>query len=246
MDFLRTDGIIIKEVSVGEADKIVSILTGQTGKITAYARGARKPRNRLTAVTQFLCYSDMILIPGRDFYTVSSAEIRDSFYHLGADLETLTYYAHMTDILNDVIQENQPSQKTMQLFLNSIYMITKKGKSAELITRIFELRLLKILGYTGVFKACGACNNITEGHSYFSFMQCAILCDKCKVKDPYATRLSPGALNAIIHITTASIDKLFKFDVSSDVLKELDYIITRYLSERLEKKYTKLSFLKKI
>lgn len=62
MSYVKTTGIVIKEVHTGEADKILTIFTRNLGKITASAKGARRPRSRLIAGTQLLCYSDFVLL----------------------------------------------------------------------------------------------------------------------------------------------------------------------------------------
>lgn len=245
MDFLKTDGIVLKEIPAGDADKILFILSSKAGKIKVYARGARRPRNRFSLSSQFLCYAEYVLTYGKEMYTLSSAEVKESFYETRTDLELLTYSAHMSDILQDVVMENQPAGKTLQLFLNSIFMMSKKQKNKALITKIFELRLLKILGYASCMRDCSVCHTMRQEH-FFSFSNCGIMCSECKNRDPHATKISEGTLQAIGHITCSPLEKLFGFDVSATVLQELEYVVSRFLQDRLERKYTKLNFLDKI
>jgi len=246
MSFLRSKGIVIKETSTGEADRIVTIFTNNRGKIAAVAKGSKRPKNKLAAGTQFLCYSDFVLFKGSELYTVNTCDIIEAFYELRNDIVRLTYAAHMTDIINDVIQENQSSPKVLRLFLNTLYMLSKTQKSPELVTRIFEIRLLSMLGYAPYVNACIQCDNDKMDNVSFSFEKCGFLCEKCLPADKSAMKISLGTAKALYYIVHSQLKDLFKFELSPQVLQELKVINRRYLKERLEHDYTKLDFLKTI
>ncbi len=246
MSYLRTKGIIIKEVHVGEADKIVTIFSGDNGKLSARAKNARRPRSKLAAGTQYLCLSDFVLFKGSDMYSINSCDIAEPFYEIRNDLEKLTYAAHMTDIVGDVIQENLPSKRLLQLFLNSLYMLSKTEKNPELVVRVFELRLLTIIGYGPRVKGCVACGSEDYSDCFFSFEKCGIVCKSCVGGINGVMSISPGTARALKHIVHSGMKELFGFDVSSDVLNELGRLSGRYLREQLDKEYTKLDFLKSL
>jgi DNA repair protein RecO (recombination protein O) len=248
MGYIKTQGIVIKEVNVGEADKIITILSGEYGKMSIVAKGARRLRSRLAACTQFLCYSSFVLFKGRDLHTINSCEMIESFSEAGNDLVKLTYAAHMADLIYDTIQENQPAGRTLKLFLNTLYYLIKTDRSPELITKIFELRYLCILGYTPYVKGCINCMNETLEGLSFSFKKCGFICnnESCISIDPFMYKISPGTARAIYHIVYSSMDKLFNFELSKPILTELTIIVDRFLREMLEKDYNKLKFLRNI
>jgi len=248
MSYLRTKGIVIKEVNTGEADKIITIFSKSQGKIFAHAKGARRPRSKLVASTQLLCYSDFMLFKGRDMFSINSCEVIEPFYEIRNDIIKLTYSAHMIDIISDVIQENQPSSRVLQLLLNTLYMLAKTDRKPELLAKIFEIRLMAILGYTPFVKGCMVCGKDELDKTFFSFKNCGLICSSkdCLSTDPYAMRIAPGTVKALCHIIYSKMDQLFNFSVSEEVLSELAYISRRYLRERLEKDYTKLDFLKEL
>ncbi|HPZ05125.1 MAG TPA: DNA repair protein RecO, partial [Clostridiales bacterium] len=102
MSFLRTEGIVVREVSTGEADKIITLLTKGQGRVTALVKGGRRPRSRLSAASQVLCYGDWVLYRGRDLYSVNSCDVIEPFYEIRNDVVKLTYAAHFTDILMEL------------------------------------------------------------------------------------------------------------------------------------------------
>lgn len=244
MAFLKTKGIIIKEVNTGEADKVVTIFSEREGKITAYARGSRRPKNSLSACTQFLCYSDLLLYSGKEMYNLSSCQLIESFYNLREDMVRLTYSSYFSDLINDIVQENEPAGDVLKLFLNSLFMLTKSTHDPKLIVRIFEMRLMVLLGYSPDVKGCVACENTDTDNKSFSYQKCGFVCNSCAELHEQIQKISPGAARAIQYIVYSNANSLFSFTVSKSVLNELESIFRRYLSERLEKKYNKLDFLK--
>jgi len=248
MSFLKTQGIVIKEVSTGEADKIITIFTRNRGRISAVARGGKRPKSKLAAASQILCYGEYILYSGKQLYTVNSCDIIEPFYEIRNDIVKLTYAAHFIDIVLEIAQENQPAPKLLQLLLNSLYMLAKTEKQPELVSAIFELRALVTAGYAPHVSQCIRCGQEAKGYYSFSYEKCGFLCDKeeCLEEDRASVPLSPGASRAIQHIVYARMNELFSFGVSQEVLEELGHITRRYLRQQLERDFTKLNFLKNI
>lgn len=247
MGHIKTKGMIVREVNTGEADKIVTIFSKNFGKITGTAKNARRPKSNLVAGTQFLCYSDFVLYKGKEMYSINSCDIIEPFYEIRNDIIRLTYAAHIIDIILDIIQENQPASKVLQLLLNTMHMLCKSDKNPELLVRIFELRLMSILGYAPNVKGCMECGSEEmSGGLAFSFSKCGVLCSACKIKDKLAMDISAGTYRTMNHIIYSSPQELFSFNVSDTVLNELGRINRRFLKDRLERDYTKLEFLREL
>lgn len=248
MAFLNTMGIVIKEVNVGEADKIVTILTKNYGRISALAKGGKRPKSAISAASQIMCYSDFVLYSGKEMYSINSCEVIEPFYEIRNDMEKLTYAAHFMDIVLELAQEDQPAPRLLQLLLNSLYMLAKTEKQPELISRIFELRALSVSGYAPHTASCIVCGQEAENFYSFSFSKCGFICDreKCSATDKCSLPLSTGASRAMQYIIYSKMKDLFKFRLSDDVLDELERVMKRYLREQLERDFTKLDFLKSI
>lgn len=244
MSYIKTKGVILKEINVGEADKIVTIFSKNKGKITGSAKGARRPKSRFVAGSQLFCYSEFVLFKGKDMYSINSCDVIEPFYEIRNDLVKLTYAAHINEIVVDNVQEEQPSSKVLQLFLNSLYMLAKTEKAPEQIARVFEIRLMAILGYAPSVIGCIKCGKEDFTDFSFSFINCGFLCKGCIADDKYALNLSEGAARAINYIVYSNIKNVFNFEVSKKILGELERVSKRYLKDRLDREYNKLDFLK--
>jgi len=248
MAFLKTRGIVVKEVGTGEADKIITIFCRNQGRISALVKGGKRPKSKLSAGSQLMCYGEYVLYSGKDMYSVNSCEVLEPFYEIRNDMVKLTYAAHFMDIVLEIIQENQPSPKLLQLLLNSLYMLAKTEKPPELVSRVFELRALSSAGFAPHVSSCMICGLEPLKTYSFSFSMCGFICDRegCSTRDNFAPELSLGAARAIQYIIYTRKEELFSFRLSQEVLEELERITRRYLRERLERDFTKLDFLKSI
>ena len=188
------------------------------------------------AATQFLCFGEYLLYKSGDSYTINSCETIEIFYNIRTDLDKLKYAAHITKIINDVTTENQNTYRVLQLYLNTLYMISETDKKLSLINSIFTLRLLSIIGFRPIIDECKNCKS-KENLSYFSFKDCGLKCEPCGKQDKGAIKITNTTIDAIRYIILADSKKIFSFEVPEETIKELEIISKIYLREKLEREY---------
>ena len=144
MGIVKTKGIIIAENNLNDYDKMLTILTPGLGKIGCVAKGARRTKSLLLAGTQFLCFGEYILYKAGEIYSMNSCEIIEVFYPIRTDFEKLRYAVHITKMISDVTTENQNSYRILQLFLNTLYIISETNKDLNLVLSTFKYFVSKI------------------------------------------------------------------------------------------------------
>jgi len=236
MKTVKTKGIIIAEKMMSDFDKMLTILTPNIGKIECVAKGARRPKSLLMAGTQFLCFGEYLLYKGSDNYSMNSCETIELFYNIRTDLDKLKYAVYITKIINDVTTENQNNYKILQLYLNTLYVISNTDKDLELIISIFRLRLLSIIGYKPEINECKTCKS-KQGLTKFSIKDNGFKCTECGKTDKGAIEMSETTKDAIRYIILADAKKIYSFNIPEDSRKELKIISKIYLTEKLEKEY---------
>ena len=232
----KVNGIVIAESNMGDFDKMLTILTPNLGKIGCIAKGSRRPKSLLLAGTQFLCFGEYLLYKSGDIYHINSCETIEQFYHIRIDLDKLTYASFITKIISDVTTENQNTYSTLKLFLNTLFMISETDKNLDVILAVFELRLMKILGFAPQIRRCTTCKK-TEDLNHFSFIDNGFKCEFCSKQDSGAIKMTETTKNAIEYIMEADSKKIFSFQIPEDSQKELSLIAKIYLNEKLEKEY---------
>ena len=235
MGIIKTKGIILSESNMNDFDKMLTVLT-PTGKIGCAAKGARRPKSLLMAGTQFLCFGEYMMYQGTSSYHINSCDTIELFYPIRTDLDKLKYAAHITKIINDVTDENQNTYRILQLFLNTLYMISETDKDLDFILSVFKLRLLCLLGFTPQIKACTNCKT-GENITHFSIRDNGFKCEACSKIDKGAIRISDSTKTAMQYIVLADPKKIFSFQISEENLQELNLVSNLYFNEKLEKEY---------
>ena len=192
----------------------------------------------LMAGTQFLCFGDYLIYQGASSYNINSCEVNEIFYNLRIDLEKLQYASHITKIINDVTDENQNTYKILQLFLNTLYVLSETDKNMDLVIATFKLKLMCFLGFTPIIDRCSNCKKQEDLKlNYFSFKDNGLKCEICSRQDKGAIEISEATLNAIKYIVLAPPKRLFSFNLSQESIRELEIIAKIYLNEKLDKEY---------
>ena len=189
------------------------------------------------AATQFLCFGNYLIYQGASSYNINSCEVNEVFYNLRMDLEKLQYASHITKIINDVTDENQNTYKILQLFLNTLYVLSETDKNMDLTISIFKLKLMCLLGFTPIIDKCSNCKQSEVPLYHFSFRDNGLKCDICSKQDKGAIEISEATINALKYIVLAPPKKLFSFNLSEKNIKELQIISNIYLNEKLDREY---------
>lgn len=236
MGIIKTKGIIISENNTSDFDKMLTMLTPGLGKISCAAKGARRPKSTLLAGSQFLCFGEYMLYKGANSYNINSCETIEVFYNLRTDLDKLDYAVFITKIISDVTTENQNNYKILQLFLNTLYIISETDKNLELVLSIFKMRLLSILGLRPNIAECVTCKAKEDLHS-FSIKDNGFKCKACAKLDTSAITMEEATKKGIQYAILAEPKKLYSIQLSETAIKEFSLISRVYLNEKLEKEY---------
>lgn len=186
--------------------------------------------------TQFLCFGEYILYKGNNTYNINSCETIEMFYDIRIDLDKLKYAVYITKIINDVTTENQNSYKILQLFLNTLYVISKTEKDLDLVMSIFRIRLMSIIGFRPNIDKCTNCGAV-DGFNYFSFLDNGFKCINCGRLDKGAVQISETTKDAIRYIVLSDAKKIYSFEINEEAKRELEIVSKLYLTEKLEKEY---------
>lgn len=230
MPIIKTKGIIILENCVNDYDKMLTMLTPDLGKISCSAKGAKRPKNALLAGSQLLCFGEYILYknPTSEIYCVNSCEVIEVFYNIRTDLDKLELASKITKIIQKVTTENQNSNKILQLYLNTLYVISKGEKDFDLILAIFKMRLLAILGFAPNILNCVGCGSRTN-LNFFSFKDNGFKCANCSKQDKSGITMLEASKNAIQYTICAEPKKIYSFDIPKEAIKEFKTISKIYL-----------------
>lgn len=234
-------GMVLSAMPVGDFDKRITILTKERGKITAFARGARRPNSQLMAGSNPFSFGEFELFEGKSAYSLSKVTISNYFRELTQDLEAVYTGFYFLEFCGYFCQENNDEKDMLKLLYQSLRALESPAYKNELVRAVFELKAITINGEGPSLFSCIHCHS-REGLNVFSARRGGVFCDNCGTQVQGRHILS-DTLYTMQYIVSADITKLYTFAVSDDVLEELRSIMKEYLSIYVHHDFKSAAFL---
>lgn len=240
-----TEGLVIKEMNVGESDRLVTLFTRENGIIRAFASGAKNIKSKKGAATSLLTYSSFTILKKKDSYRIYEATPIAMFFSLGCDIETISLCQYFCELAFNFGEENSPNEELLRLILNSLNFITKMKKNPILIKAITELRIASICGYSPNLVACENCGCFEADVMYFNLENGSLCCDECS-EQKNGIPINRTLLSAMRHIVYSDFGKLYSFEIPDDSAEALSKISEKYITVQTDYKFQTLDFYNSI
>jgi len=189
----RDEAVVLRTQKLGEADRIITLLTRRSGRVRAVAKGVRRTTSRFGSRLEPFTHVDLQLAEGRSLDVVTQAETLDPFAGLmGADYERYTAGTVMLETAERlVVEDKEPALQHFLLLVGALRAMCTAGRPPSQVLDSFLLRSLSVAGYAPSFDACARCG--LEGpHRWFSPASGGALCATCRV--PGAASPAPQTL----------------------------------------------------
>lgn len=244
--YIKTNGIVLREIEYKDSDKLLTVLTQELGKRTFRARGVKSSRSRLKSACQLLAYSEFTVLETHDRYVITEAVTQEMFQELRQDIELLSLASYFVQLTDAVAQEGDEATELLSLLLNALYALAKLKRPQTLVKAVFELRLACISGFLPDLRGCAVCGR--EDSDRFNITQGVLQCSNCQSAGLEGIRMpvSAGTLAAMRFIAAGDRKRLFSFRLSEQSLRELNDITESYLSMRLERGFYTLDLYKSL
>lgn len=235
-------GMILSAAPIGDYDKRIVILTKERGKISAFAKGARRQNSPLMGGTTPFSFGEFVLYEGRSSYNVMQANISNYFMELSTDFEGAYYGFYFMEFADYYTREYNDETEMLKLLYQTLRALSAGRIARELVRCVFELKALVVNGeYPEVFQCvhCGA----KEQGVVFSSKNRGLLCEKCRKAADDGIAVGTSALYALQYIVSSPIEKLYTFTVSDEVLGQLQSVLKQYICRYVDKKFKSLEIL---
>ncbi len=242
IEAITVTGMVITVSPVGEYDRRIVLLTREKGRITAFARGARRQHSQLLAATGLCVYGQFNIIPGRDAYTLVSAQIENYFEDIGRDPMKVCYASYFMEMASYYGRENNDESEMLKLLYLSLRVLCREILPNALVRLIYELRCLVVNGVYPETFHCIICGS-QEHIDHISPEKHGVVCHKCLTQAGRVLRLSPTGLYTMQYILTAPFAKLYGFKLSDEVFLELQRIAEALLAGEIDRHFKSLEIL---
>lgn len=242
--FLKTDGLVVRQVNYKDNDQILTVLTKEHGLMTLKARGVRSRSSRLKGACQLLAYSEFTVFENRGFHTIDEANAIQMFPELRTDIELLSLASYFAQVAEVLSQEDMPNPELLSLTLNALYALCRRLCTPELVKAAFELRAACLGGYTPELSGCAVCGDPEPDR--FDVRGGILCCASCSAGEGLRLPVSPGSLAAMRYMVSCDAKRLFAFRLEGRAVKELCDLAETYLQTQLERGFYTLDFYKSL
>lgn len=242
-----TDGLVIKENSVGDNDRVITVLTRDLGVLRAFAVGAKKVKSKKNASTSLLAFSKFTFSGTKDKLRVDDAVPIEMFFDLRTDILKLSVAQYICELCQTLAPVDDNAEEYLRLVLNTLHFLSKQDANVYLLKSIAELRLMTLSGYQPDLIACRECGCFENDKMYFDIIDASLVCDDCIDESASSyIAIDRSILSAMRHIVFSEFNKLFSFSLTLDKSRYLSNITEKYLCDKTERGYKTLDFLHSI
>lgn len=246
--FIKTKGLITREVRFKDTDKILTVITADRGVLTVKARNVLRIKSQLSAGCQLLAFTDFTLFENRGMLTVNAAEPIELFMGLRNDACRLALASYLADLSEKIAESDAGTAELMRLALNCLYALSERGSDMELVRAAFEMRAAALAGYEPQLDVCGCCGEIPE-EPYLSPADGTVYCKACLPPDGNGMRPIPcpaRILPLLRFFLTAPLNRLIPTVNDETLIRDAVYVTERYLLAQLDNDSKALRYYKSL
>ncbi len=244
----KTEGIVLRTMDLGEADRVLTVLTPRLGKLRLIAKGVRRQRSRIGGALQPFSDVQLVLAVGRTFDVVTSSSLEDPHLGLRNDLHSTAAAWYVVELADRFCEGAAESHQAFRLLAQALSALDAGPDVArEVVARWFELALLDAMGFRPELAQCLECGGRIEpeGNAY-SPVGGGILCPACTHGSHGARPISSDALKVLRHLQRSPLVGVLRLRLSRPVHREVERLLHATVSAVLERELRSRDFLEEV
>lgn len=231
MTVYRDLGVVLRTHRLGEADRIVVLLTEQHGKVRAVAKGVRKTRSRLGGRLEPLSHVRLLMFRGRgELDTVTQAELVDHFRPLRDDLDRMTKAMALVEVVDQSTMDREPDPRRFQMLVGALRTLAERD--SPVLVPAFFLKLLAADGLRPELEACVGCGR-ADALVAIDPDGGGVVCRSCRVGRPVP--VGPEGLDLLRRILGGDLLGALAAAPSA-ATHDVDVVATRLMEQHTERR----------
>lgn len=243
----RTPALILKRFDLGEADRLLTVLTPTHGKLEVIAKGARKLTSPKTGHVELFTRADMLINSGRELGVVVQAEMTAPNIPLRDDLERGAYAGYAAEIADRFIAPGEVFPKALFDLLDVTFTRIGEDPDPRLAARYYEMHLLDLVGFRPELHQCViGRETIKPEDQFFSYAEGGVICPRDAARGTSHVPISMVTLKIMRHMQRSRYEAVSGLNIPTGLHDEAERIMVGYVSYLLERRPHSADMLRRL
>lgn len=246
MGTYQTKALVLRTRNLGEADRVLVLLSEDYGKIEVAVRGARRQHSSFIGNTLPFNFLKVMVFTGRSLDQLSQAELLRPFAVLREDLVKMAYASYWVELLDGFIPEREGAGEVFR-FLLAAFLTLEQADQPERLNLAFQARLLNYLGYQPQLGQCLNCGNADPAdHRFFAPEAGGVICGACASRFKNLIAVGPEELTGLARLAVIDIRRLDQLPLTQRNRQTIQKILRMFIAYRLDRPLKSQLFLDQI
>lgn len=239
----KTEAIVLRHRRLGDADRIVTLLTPGRGKIDVVAKGALRARSRMAGHLEPLTRTEVVLAHGRSMDIVTQAHTLDAFVTLRADLDRLSSAMYLVEVADRLTFEDVDAGVAYGLLHVALTRLSR-GDGLQLTTRVFELALLDASGFRPEWGQCVACGDaVPADRAAWSATAGGVVCERCRGGAGGAAPIDARVLRVLRAYQSLPYEEAARIRLDAELAARLEQVMHEVMHHVVERELKSARFV---
>lgn len=239
----KTQAVVLRRYDFGETGRQLVIYTPCMGKLSAIAKGVKRPTSKLAGHLEPLCLSSIVAARGRNLDTITQASTVESFVHARTDPEKTVYAMLVAELLDKLTLEGEGSRQIWTLFTNSLRRIDA-GEPVWPVVIFFWIRIMALTGYLPELQRCVECGGALDPDNlFFSPQAGGVLCSNCRATRSLASSVNASAIKVLRAAVAVDFETFRKIRVSNQLRDEVYKLLRSATAQISDREFSSLTLL---
>jgi DNA repair protein RecO (recombination protein O) len=240
----NTQGVVLKHMPLGEADRIITLYTPDRGKLRAVVKGARRTKSRKGGFVQPLSYVRASIVEGRSLDQVTETETVTSFRAVREDLGRMSTGLYLAELVDGFSADGAVNPAEFHLLVDALTVLESTDHSEQL-ARYFETRLLSVTGFGPELQRCVDCGiELEAGDHVFSCADGGLVGPECRTQSGNSLiHMSMNAIKVLRFFQRASFTQALELPLTEQLIGELRRVLRTYVTYVLDREPRSAEFM---
>ena len=242
-----TEAIALKRQDFAEADRLITVLTPNYGKLRLLAKGVRRPTSRMAGHLEIFAHAHLMVARGRDLDIATQASTIEPFREVREDLVASSHAYHLGELIDAFLEDRDAHPEVFALFRDALAALAAGAVPPNLVARHFELNLLGAVGFRPQLTSCLSCSaEIAPQSNFYSTTMGGAYCPSCGPREVSALPIGVDTLKLLRYLQRSPVVENLAVRPAEPIERDVERLLRRQIEFVIERRLRAADFVKRV